>query len=300
MEGSRIPVLTGCTASGKSAAAMMLADSMDIEIVNADSRQIYRGMDIGTAKPTAEERLRIRHHLLNIINPDETFSAGEFRKHAETAIENIRSRGITPLVVGGSGLYLMALTGSLDDLPKRNEGIRERLKEIESEKKGFLHRFLSAVDSDLAETTGRNDIVRLVRALEIVLQTGYPASVMRSGGYRDTADGFNIIILDQTPDELRTKIHKRTEEMFDTGLVDEVEKLVAKGYGRSSILGRTIGYSEIIDHLDGLFTRVETMKTVEVNTWRFARRQRNIFRRLRNTTSCDFRDQKKLGSLVRR
>ncbi len=261
---------------------MALAEHIDLEVVSADSRQAYRLMDIGTSKPSPEDRSRVPHHLLDVVDPDEIFSAGRFADLAEHAIHDILSRGVTPLVVGGSGLYLMALTGSLDDLPSRSDRIRCVLEKIEIDSPGFLHRFLSELDCSLAERTGTGDRVRLLRALEIILQSGFPASLLRRGGGRTDTSRFRVVILEIEPLTLRSRIRTRTAEMFESGLLDEVKGLLERGYGRDSILGRTIGYAEVLDYLEGSVSLDEVMTNVEVNTWRLARRQRNMFRRLQN------------------
>jgi tRNA dimethylallyltransferase len=276
---------------------MTLAEHIDLEVVNADSRQVYRLMNIGTSKPSTEDRSRVPHHLLDLVDPDEIYSAGRFAEMAGHAIQDILNRGVTPLVVGGSGLYLMALTGSLDDLPLRSDRIRCVLEEIEIDSPGFLHRFLSEVDSTLAERTGTGDRTRLLRALEIILQSGFPASLLRRGGSTDTSL-FRVIILEIDPLLLRSRIRARTMEMFDSGLLEEVRGLFERGYGRNSILGRTIGYAEVLDYLEGTVSLDDVITRIEVNTWQLARRQRNMFKRLRNPVRWDGRDITELHRMI--
>jgi len=277
---------------------MALAEHIDLEVVNADSRQAYRLLDIGTSKPSREDRSRVPHHLLDVVDPDEIFSAGRFADLALHTIQDILNRGVTPLVVGGSGLYLMALTGSLDDLPPRSDRIRHVLKGIEIDSPGFLHRFLSEVDSSLAEQTGTGDRIRLLRALEIILQSGFPASLLRRGGDMDTTSRFRVIILEIEPLVLRSRIRVRTMKMFESGLLDEVKGLLERGYGRDSILGRTIGYAEVLDYLEGTVSLDDAMTNIEVNTWRLARRQRNMFRRLQNPIRWNGRDIAELRRMI--
>jgi len=277
---------------------MALAEHIDLEVVNADSRQAYRLMDIGTSKPSIEDRSRVPHHLLDVVDPDEIFSAGRFADLAGHAIQDILDRGVTPLVVGGSGLYLMALTGSLDDLPPRSDRIRHALEGIEIDSPGFLHRFLSELDSSLAERTGTGDRIRLLRALEIILQSGLPASLLRRGGDMDTTSRFRVIILEIEPIVLRSRIRVRTVKMFESGLLDEVRGLLERGYGRDSILGRTIGYTEVLDYLEGTASLDDVMTSIEVNTWRLARRQRNMFRRLQNPVRWNGGDIAELRRMI--
>ena len=297
MEGRTIPVLAGCTASGKSAAAMSLADGWDFEIVNADSRQIYRGMDIGTAKPATGETGRVRHHLYDIADPDETFSAGRYCRLARDTAKRIFESGSSPLLVGGSGLYIMAFTGSLDELPGRDDRMRAVLSEIEGESPGALHGFLSVLDGETASATAPTDVVRLVRALEIILRSGSRASDLRAGG-AGHGNGFRIVVVETEGGELRRRIGKRTAEMFDRGLVEEVKGLASRGYGRDSVLGSTIGYREVLDYLDGRVTLERAREAVEVNTWRLARRQRNMFRRLRGAVPWNGPDTGELGEML--
>jgi tRNA dimethylallyltransferase len=297
LEGRTIPVLAGCTASGKSAAAMSLAGGREFEIVNADSRQIYRGMDIGTAKPGREETGRVRHHLYDIADPDETFSAGRYCRLAGVTMDSIFESGSTPLLVGGSGLYIMAVTGSLDELPGRNDRMRAVLSDIEGGSPGALHGILAVLDGETASVTDPADVVRLQRALEIILQSGMRASDLRTGG-EGSGDGFRVVVIETEGDELRRRIRGRTAEMFARGLVEEVECLAAKGYGRDSVLGRTIGYREILDYMDGAVTLDGAREAVEVNTWRLARRQRNMFRRLKGAVPWNGRDTGELGEML--
>lgn len=276
---------------------MSLSEEVDIEIVNADSRQVYRWMDIGTAKPDRKDLERVRHHLIDIVDPDESFSAGEFSRLAAEAVDSVFSSGSTPLLVGGSGLYIMAFTGSLDDLPRRNDLLRSVLRTLEDEDNGFLHRFLSSVDPELAEETGPADVMRLVRALEIVLQSGKTASLLRRGGL-PRRERFRIVTMEIDRTELRSRIRTRTASMFDAGLVEEVRELVSHGYGRNSVLGNTIGYTEVLDYLDGKLTLDRTREAVEINTWHLARRQRNMFRRLKGTLLWDGRNPGRLREIL--
>ena len=193
-------------------------------------------------------------------------------------------------------MYIMAFTGSLDDLPQRSDRIRTVLRALEEGEKGFLHRFLAALDPDTASVTAPADIVRLVRALEIILQSGTPASVQRSGG--SGGGSFRIVTVERGREELRERISSRTESMFSQGLVDEVRRLVSMGYGRESVLGSTIGYAEVLDYLDGSVSLEQARNSVEVNTWRLARRQRNMFRRLKGSIPWDGRDTGQLRDML--
>lgn len=279
MAGSWLPGIVGCTASGKTDLALALGRSRRLEVISADSRQIYRGMDIGTAKPTAEEMRRLPHHLVDVADPDEYYSAGRFAREALRAAEEIRERGAQPLVVGGTGLYMIALSGGLDDMPARNDRIRKGLRAAEEERPGTLRRMLLRLDSKRAMELGEADTVRHVRALEIVLQSGKRFTRLRGSARGPSAD-LRLAGLRVRLPVLRRRIAARARRMIDSGLADEVKALLGRGYGRDSALGRTIGYTEMLDVLDGLLDMEEAAERIEANTWKLARRQRNMFGRL--------------------
>ena len=259
--------------------AMALAERRSIEVISADSRQIYRGMDIGTAKPDEAERRALPHHLIDVADPDEYYSAGRFAREALEKAGSIWSSGSLPLVVGGTGLYMIALAGGLDDLPVRNDRIRRGLGAAEEAAPGFMRRALLRLDPARAGQINEADLVRHVRALEIVLQSGRTLSELRG---RSDGPGTELRVagLRVAPAELRRRIAQRTAKMLQSGLLEEVRGLMEAGYGRSSALGRTIGYAEIMDHLEGMTDLDEAVARIETNTWRLARRQRNVFRRL--------------------
>ncbi len=259
--------------------AMALSARRPLEVISADSRQIYRGMDIGTAKPSDAERRLLPHHLVDVADPDEYYSAGRFAREALREARRIRSGGRSPLVVGGSGLYVIALSGGLDDLPVRNDRVRRALRSSERGAPGFMRRALMRLDPERAGEVGEADLVRHVRALEIVLQSGRTLAELRGGSEGPSAD-LVIAGMELPPKRLKGRIAARTEKMLDEGLVGEVRDLVSAGYGRDSALGRTIGYTEILDYLEGAVDLEEAVARIERNTWRLARRQRNMFERL--------------------
>lgn len=273
-----VPVLWGPTACGKTEALLRLADRIGFEVVSADSRQVYRGMDVGTAKPAPGDRARLPHHLIDILDPDEGYSAWQFSLDAARAVGEIRSRGALPVVAGGTALYLMAFAGMLDSLPGTCRALRSVLLEIESDSPGELRRFLDRLDPASADRIRPGDMVRTVRALEITLLSGRTATSSRRGGAgRAGIAGIRMVV---PPSVLRARISARTAGMLERGLVEEVERLAAMGYGRDSALGRTIGYTEVLDMLDGLCTPEALGRRIEANTWRFARRQMNMLARI--------------------
>ncbi len=280
----RIPVIAGCTATGKTSLAFKLAKlHPSIEIVNADSRQLYKGMDIGTAKSEDNELDEVKHHLIDVSSPDVLLSAGWFKDKAMNIIEEILSRGAIPMVVGGSALYIMSLVGLLDSLPPRNETLRKSLNSIEDIVPNSLHRILEALDRKEGSRTAATDRVRLIRALEIALLSNSLPSLLKKGGNPDPR--FQILLLEEDNTVLRTRIKKRTATMIEKGLVEEVKHLLEKGFKREPVLGATIGYAEILDYLDGNCSLEEAQLKIETNTWKYARKQRNIFRRLPNAIS---------------
>ncbi len=280
----RIYVIAGCTAAGKTAAAFHIARNRpSVEIVSADSRQIYRGMNIGTAKPTDAELQEFPHHMIDVADPDILKSANWFSEKAMKIIENILGRGGVPLVVGGSGLYVMCMSGLLDTLPPRNDKIRNSLLSLEDAVPGSLHRLLHALDEKEAARTGSADKVRLVRALEIALISGEKPSVLKKGGTPDKR--FKYVFIEKDNTVLRKGIKTRTENMIKDGLLEEVKDLLNNGYTRNQVLGATIGYSELLDYLEGISSLQEAQTAIETHTWQYARKQRNMFRRLPGVVS---------------
>jgi len=281
-DSAAVPVLTGCTASGKTGVLLKLRRKYDFEVINADSRQIYRGMDIGTAKPDEHERSLLVHHLIDCIDPDESFSAGRFSREAWRLIHEIKNRDSIPLIAGGTALYLMALTGSLDTMPGRCDGVRDGLKILEAENPGILHRMLEKLDPRTSGKIGEHDVKRHIRALELYILTGKLPSTLRKGGDPSIRDKFRIVGISLPKEEHRRRIRVRAESMIRLGLIDEVKSLLDKGWGRESIVGRTIGYTEAIDYLEGTVPSLEeTVDAIAVNTWHLARRQKNMFKRIK-------------------
>ncbi len=276
-----VPVLTGCTASGKTGVLFKLKQKYDIEVVSADSRQVYRGLDIGTAKPSSEEQFILPHHLIDIINPDETFSAGMFAREARNLISEIRGRNSIPVVAGGTALYLLALTGGIDPMPSRCSGVREGLETLEREVPGVLYRMLKRLDPLTAAATGEGDTRRHIRALELFALTGSLPAALRKGGDPKLRKMFRIVGIDIPREEHRRRIRSRASVMIDQGLIDEVQSLLSAGWGRESVLGGTIGYREVLDYLDGRIASIEeTIDAISASTWHLARKQKNMFGRI--------------------
>ncbi len=270
--------LVGPTGVGKTAAALALADRTPLEIVSADSMQVYRGLDILSAKPTREERARVPHHLVDILDVTETFSAAEFKRLAEDAIAAIQGRGTLPLVVGGTGLYVKALADGLFDGPEASSDVRQQLlAEAETRGPEALHARLAGVDPAAAARIATNDLRRVVRALEVYETTRRPISEQQTEWQRPRA--CLMLGLHMPRAMLYRRIEERVGAMFEAGAVEEVRRLVEAGIEQSATAMQAIGVAEIIALLRGERTLDETKHAVKGNTRRYAKRQLTWFRK---------------------
>jgi len=278
----RIIVIVGPTASGKTAAAVELGERIDAEIVSADSMAIYKGMDIGTAKPTPEERRRVTFHLIDVVEPEQSFTVADYQDLAVQAVEEIISRGKTALVVGGTGLYVRALIDGLN-IPGHgpDPNLRNELK-IEAEKRGvsYLHNKLAEVDPRAASRIFPRDIKRIIRALEVYYQTGRPMTEVldetRSVSPRYPDALWFGLTMERTL--LYRRIEERVDDMIRKGLVDEVKSLLGRGYSTSMQSMQGLGYKEIAAYLEGKYDFDTAVETLKRNTRRFAKRQMTWFR----------------------
>ena len=273
-------VIAGPTGSGKSALALEAALRFEGEIVNCDSLQVYRYLDIGTAKVPPADRRAIPHHLLDVVNPDEVFTAGEYARQARPLLAEIASRGHLPLVVGGTGFYLRALLEGLFSGPTRDAALRTRLVARETRSPGSLHRLLQRFDPQAAVHIHPRDVQKLTRALEVVLLTRRPLSLWSAGG-RDPLRGFRAlkIALDPPRDALYRRIDRRCERMFASGLLEEVRRVLAMGFPESSKPLGAHGYRQAIQLLKGELEPKEALYYAQRNTRRYAKRQWSWFRR---------------------
>jgi tRNA dimethylallyltransferase len=271
--------VVGPTASGKSALALALARAHGGEIVSCDSLQVYRGLDIGSAKPTAEERSSVRHHLVDVVDADQPFSAADYARLARAAIGEIRARGRLPIVAGGSGLYLKALLQGLFEGPSRDAALRSRLEQIASRfGNPRLHRLLEHLDPHAARRTHANDRVRIVRALEVYRLTGRPITAQQSLGATALEGPQLVVGLDPDRARLRDAVAQRTREMLQRGLLDEVRGLVARfGTALPRPLA-SIGYRQAVALLRGELEPAEAEQQIVTETMRFAKRQMTWFR----------------------
>lgn len=275
-----IVVICGPTGVGKTAAAIELAELFRGEIISADSMQIYRYMDIGTAKPTPQERARIPHYMIDIVDPDEPFDAARFAGMAHDRIIALDNQGITPFVVGGTGLYIKALLhGLFRDKPTDPEVLERLNKEAASRGADFLYKRLSRCDPETAKRLHPNDIFRIVRALEVYEVTGKPISeYQKKHAFADAPFNTLKICLNKDREILYDRINRRVDAMIKQGLVDEVKGLLAMGYSADLKSMRSIGYRHMVDFLSGKISWDETLRTLKRDTRRYAKRQLTWFR----------------------
>jgi len=273
-------VILGPTASGKTALSLAVAEKFNGEIVNCDSVAMYREFDIGTAKPSLADRARVPHHLFDCIDPTQDVTAGEYARQARQILQEIKSRGRLPIVVGGTGLYLRALLEGLFAGPERSEQLRERLRQrAANQGSGYLHRILSRLDRPTAEKIHPNDAPKLIRAIEVCLASRQKMSELWQQG-RDPLVGFHIRRLGLDPDrsELYARINQRAERMFEEGLIAETKKLSEK-YGARARPLRSLGYKQAAEFLHGEMTREQALAMVQQAHRNYAKRQMTWFRR---------------------
>ncbi|RZB34377.1 MAG: tRNA dimethylallyltransferase [Desulfobacteraceae bacterium Eth-SRB1] len=276
----KIVVICGPTGIGKTSAAIEIAGEFKGEIINADSMQIYKYMDIGTAKPTIDEQARIKHHMIDIVCPDEPFDAAMYAKMAREISMKLDSRDVVPFVAGGTGFYIKALLYGLFMAGRSDVNIRERLKrEAEVHGADFLHTRLSKCDPVAAENIHPNDEYRIIRALEIYEITGKSLSEYHEE-HRFADEPFKVLTigLDMNREILYDRINSRVDAMIDAGLVDEVKRLLHKGYSENLKPMQSIGYRHAVDYIKGRLSWDEAMLTLKRDTRRYAKRQMTWFK----------------------
>jgi tRNA dimethylallyltransferase len=275
--------VAGPTGSGKSDLALLIAEQFDGEIVNCDSLQVYRHFDIGTAKLALAERRGIPHHLIDILNPDQLFTAGEYARLAGAAIAEISARGRLPVLAGGTGFYLRALLEGLFEGPVRDQPLRDRLSAREAGRPGSLHRLLRKFDSAAARKIHANDIPKVTRALEICLLTRQPASRLFERG-RDALRGYRTLKLGLLPDReaLNPRLDARCAWMFEHGLVEEVRGILALGFPPACKPFESHGYKQAMQLIQGELGPRDAVFYAQRNTRHYAKRQITWFRRERD------------------
>jgi tRNA dimethylallyltransferase len=277
----KIVIIAGPTASGKSALAVDIAGRIGGRIVSADSAAVYRYLDIGTAKPSQEQRALVPHHLIDLVNPDQQFDAMAYVRAADSAIADIGAAGGVPIVVGGTGLYIKALVFGIFDQPEPPRGRGAIRTELSALPTDLLRGELERVDPASAARIGKNDRVRLIRALEIYRLTGIPKSEHETRhGFAERRYDAVTFGLSVERELLNERIGVRVDEMIARGIFGEVEEVLAMGYGPGSPGLATIGYREIVEYLAGHIDREEAVFLIKRNTRRYAKRQMTWFRRM--------------------
>ncbi|HXT23272.1 MAG TPA: tRNA (adenosine(37)-N6)-dimethylallyltransferase MiaA [Candidatus Eisenbacteria bacterium] len=273
--------IVGPTASGKSSLGIFLTKEFSGEVIACDSTQLYRGFDIGTAKPTLTERQSVPHHLLDILEPADVSTAGGYRERAIAILADLRARQRLPVFTVGTGLYLRALLEGLADLPQRSEEIRERLRAAAAEHgQGYLHKMLGHLDPQAAKQIATADEQKLIRAIEICLLSGRPLTEVH-GAARTPLPGWGVVKIGLEPprDSLYQRIHERTDSMLGAGWLDEVHRLLSSGQPENAKPFDFIGYRELRSHLRGELTLEQARAAIQQGTRQYAKRQLTWFRR---------------------
>ncbi len=278
---ARLLVILGPTASGKSALAIRLAEELGGEILACDSTQVYRHFDIGTGKVPPAERRGIPHHLIDVVDADEVFTAGEYAARATAVLADVTARGKLPIMTAGTGLYLRALLEGLSEAPTRSEELRERLR-TKARAKGplHLHRMLARVDPAAAKRIAPRDTQKIIRAIEMRMLAGKAVSEIHGGG-RKGLQGYAVTKIGLNPARtaLYEHIHARVEQMIASGWLDEVRRLIDDGVPREAKPFQFIGYAELRDHLEGRMSLAAAVESIQQATRRYAKRQMTWFRK---------------------
>ena len=291
--------LAGPTAVGKSGAALLLAEQISGEIISVDSMQVYRGLDIGTAKPTPAERARVPHHLIDVAELNEPFDAAKFVTLANKAVSEIQSRGRTPIFCGGTGLYFRAFLEGIGDAPGSDEKLRA---ELEAAPLAELLAELEQRDPVTFARIDKENPRRVVRAVEVIRLTGKPFSEQRSVWADETpaAKHETIFVLSRASEDLVARIHARVDEMFALGLVAETRELLKHGLEQNKTAMQAIGYRQVVEHLRGERSLADTVELVKIKTRQYAKRQRTWFRGLPNVVTIEIQHGESAEAIVAR
>lgn len=285
MKGTRpLLCISGTTGSGKNSVAVAVARDTGAEIVSLDSMKVYRGLDVGTAKPTADERAAVRHHLVDILEPEERMDLRRFIDEAEKVIADLHARGVPVIIVGGTAMYLTGLLWGVHDGPSRDEAFREALRrDRDAQGVAAIHARLESVDPVSAERIHETDFQRIERALEVHHQTGRPASELRKNWFGSPRHDARVWIVTWPRDVLRARIEARVDAMFANGWVEEVRGLLDRR-GMSVEASMALGYREIATFLEEGGDLDELAARVKTKTWQFARRQLTWFKKFEDAT----------------
>lgn len=286
-------IITGPTAVGKTEISIRLAKAISAEIISADSIQVYKHMDVGSAKVTKDEMQGVPHYLIDELNPDEEFNITVFKEKADACIDDIYSRGRIPIIAGGTGFYIQSVLYDIKFTETKNDyEYRHQLEEIAREKgTEFIHEMLKSVDEKSANDIHHNNLKRVIRALEYYKETGKPISEHNKEQSKNTSPyNFVYFILNDEREKMYERINKRVDVMIENGLIDEVKSLLNKGYGKQMVSMQGIGYKEIVEYLEGECTLDEAIYNIKINTRHFAKRQLTWFRREKDVTMIFYPD----------
>jgi tRNA dimethylallyltransferase len=291
--------LAGATAVGKSEIALALASKLGGEIISVDSMQVYRGLDIGTAKPDTATQKSVPHHLIDVCDLTEAFDAAKFVQHANQAVAEIRSRNKVPIFCGGTGLYFKAFLEGLGDAPPADAKLRA---ELEAQPLTQLLDELRALDPDAYEKIDRQNPRRVIRALEIIRTTGKPLAKSQADwtGSRQQATGHTLILFVRSTNELRHRIDSRVDLMFQRGLVDETRRLLEQGLAENRTAMQAIGYRQVAEHLRGERNLTETIELVKIRTRQFAKRQSTWFKRHAQCKRIELKPEETMEEILAR
>ncbi len=297
-----ITFILGCTGSGKGSLGRTLAGEIGAEIISVDSMKVFRRMDIGTAKPSAAARAAVPHHLIDVVEPSEDYSVAEFVRASEQAIADIAGRGKPVLCVGGTALYIKALSEGLFEGPSADEAVRARLAaQADAEGAPALHAELQRVDPAAAERIHPNDLRRIVRALEVYELTGTPITELQTQWDRQrTVYDCTFIGLRRSREDQSRRTNRRVHQMVEMGLVGEVERLLAEDRPLSTTARQALGYAEIIAHLEGEVSLADAIENIKINTRQFSKAQRTWFKRFRTTRWLDVAEDDTVESVLAR
>ena len=289
--------LAGPTAVGKSAIALQLAERLGGEIISVDSMQVYRGLDIGTAKPSPTDRARVRHHLIDIYDLTESFDAAQFARLAHRAVVEIQSRGHVPILCGGTGLYFKAFLEGLDEMPSADTKLRTELESTPLEK---LLEELRERDPTTYRKIDKRNPRRVIRAVEVIRLTGKPFSEVQSSKFKVQSQKRKFFCLTRQPEDLRQRIDVRVDAMFTRGLVDETRELLKHRLEQNKTAMQAIGYRQVVEHLRSERSLKETIELVKTRTRQFAKRQLTWFRAQKNLEWMELQPDESLGKVVQK
>ena len=300
MDKSKVIVICGPTASGKTALSIELAKKINGEIISCDSMQIYKYMDIGTAKPTLEEQKEVKHHLIDFVEPNQRYSVAEYKKDAEKSIEEILSKGKTPIIVGGTGLYVDSLIYGIEypEIELDEEYRKQLEKEIKEKGLESLYNKAKEIDSKAMEKISPNDKKRIMRVLEIYIATGKTKTEQEiESRTHEVKYDYKVFAIKMDREKLYERINKRVDLMVKKGLIEEVQNILKK-YDKFPTAMQGLGYKEVVEYLDGKTTKEEMIDKIKMQTRRYAKRQITWFKKNKQTVWIENNELSKILEVI--